>query len=78
MPQQRCVLNRQQASSSSRVSRRCWACGVGCRAGRQAIEGIPTTKMLIERLTADKQLRRLCGWERLGSRPAGFGKSLIS
>jgi transposase len=27
------------------------------------VMGIPTTKMLIERLTADKQLRRLCGWE---------------
>ena len=30
----------------------------------KAVMSIPTTKMLIERLTADKQLRRLCGWER--------------
>jgi hypothetical protein len=33
----------------------------------KAVMGIPTTKMLIERLTADKQLRRLCG--RLQPRP---------
>jgi hypothetical protein len=32
----------------------------------KAVMGIPTTKMLIERRTADKQLRRLCGWERPG------------
>ena len=35
----------------------------------KAVMGIPTTKMLIERLTADKQLRRLCGWERPGQVP---------
>ena len=28
--------------------------------------GLPTTSMLIERLKVDKQLRRLCGWERRG------------
>jgi Transposase DDE domain/Transposase domain (DUF772) len=31
----------------------------------KAVIGLPTTSMLIERLTVDKQLRRLCGWERL-------------
>jgi hypothetical protein len=35
----------------------------------KAVISIPTTKMLIERLTADKQLRRLCGWERPGQAP---------
>jgi hypothetical protein len=30
----------------------------------KAVIGLPTTSMLIERLTVDKQLRRLCGWER--------------
>src|ERR1700750_656638 len=45
----------------------------------KAVMGIPTTKMLIERLTADKQLRRLCGWGRPGQVPdasvfsRGFG-----
>jgi Transposase DDE domain/Transposase domain (DUF772) len=28
----------------------------------KAVIGLPTTSMLIERLTVDKQLRRLCGW----------------
>jgi len=32
----------------------------------KAVIGLPTTSMLIERLTVDKQLRRLCGWERPG------------
>jgi hypothetical protein len=31
----------------------------------KAVIGLPTTSMLIERLMVDKQLRRLCGWERL-------------
>ena len=35
----------------------------------KAVMSIPTTKMLIERLAADKQLRRLCGWERSGQVP---------
>jgi hypothetical protein len=39
----------------------------------KAVMGIPTTKMLIERLTADKQLRRLCGWERPGQVPTNEG-----
>jgi transposase len=30
----------------------------------KAVIGLPTTSMLIERLKVDKQLRRLCGWER--------------
>jgi hypothetical protein len=30
----------------------------------QAVIGLPTTSMPIERLKVDKQLRRLCGWER--------------
>src|SRR6516225_6425983 len=37
----------------------------------KAVMSIPTTKMLIERLTADKQLSRLCGWERPGQVPDG-------
>jgi hypothetical protein len=37
--------------------------------GAKAVMSIPTTKMLIERLAADKQLRRLCGWERSGQVP---------
>jgi Transposase DDE domain/Transposase domain (DUF772) len=32
----------------------------------KAVIGLPTTSMLIERLTVDKQLRRLCGWEHPG------------
>jgi transposase len=32
----------------------------------KAVIGLPTTSMLIERLKVDKQLRRLCGWERRG------------
>jgi Transposase DDE domain/Transposase domain (DUF772) len=32
----------------------------------KAVLGLPTTAMLIERLTVDKQLRRLCGWEHPG------------
>jgi hypothetical protein len=36
----------------------------------KAMLGLPTTAMLIERLTVDKQLRRLCGWEHLGELPS--------
>jgi Transposase DDE domain/Transposase domain (DUF772) len=36
----------------------------------KAVLGLPTTLMLIERLTVDNQLRRLCGWERLGEIPS--------
>jgi len=32
----------------------------------KAVIGLPTTKMLIERLAVDKTLRRLCGWEHPG------------
>ena len=32
----------------------------------KAVIGLSTTSMLIERLKVDKQLRRLCGWERRG------------
>jgi len=35
----------------------------------KAVIGLPTTSMLIERLKVDKQLRRLCGWERPGQVP---------
>jgi hypothetical protein len=43
----------------------------------EAVIGLPTTSMLIERLTVDKQLRRLCGWERPGelSREATFSRA---
>jgi hypothetical protein len=36
----------------------------------KAVLGLPTTSMLIERLTVDKQLRRLCGWEHPGELPS--------
>jgi hypothetical protein len=36
----------------------------------KAVLGLPTTSMLIERLTVDKQLRRLCGWEHRGQLPS--------
>ena len=36
----------------------------------KAVMQIPTTAMLIERLRADKQLRRLCGWETSGQVPS--------
>jgi len=36
----------------------------------KAVIGLPTTLMLIERLTVDKQLRRLCGWEHPGELPS--------
>ena len=33
----------------------------------KAVFNVPATNMLIERLHADKSLRRLCGWERTGA-----------
>lgn len=36
----------------------------------KAILNIPMTNMLVERLQADKQLRRICGWESRGSVPS--------
>jgi hypothetical protein len=36
----------------------------------KAVLGLPTTAMLIERLTVDKPLRRLCGWEHPGQVPS--------
>src|SRR6516162_6664520 len=36
----------------------------------KAVIGLPTTAMLIDRLTVDKPLRRLCGWEHRGELPA--------
>jgi len=30
-----------------------------------------TTRLLIEMLSADKTLRRLCGWQRAGEVPSG-------
>src|ERR1700693_3865810 len=36
----------------------------------KAVLGLPMTAMLIERLTVDKQLRRLCGWEHPGELPS--------
>ena len=36
----------------------------------KAVMQIPTTVMLIERLSVDKQLRRLCGWETPGQVPS--------
>jgi hypothetical protein len=36
----------------------------------KAVLGLPQTNMLIERLIADKTLRRLCGWEHSGQVPS--------
>lgn len=36
----------------------------------KAVFNVPSTNMLIERLHADKSLRRLCGWERVGAVPS--------
>ena len=36
----------------------------------KAVFNVPATNMLIERLHADKSLRRLCGWERAGAVPS--------
>lgn len=36
----------------------------------KAVLGLPQTNMLIERLSVDKTLRRLCGWERPGQVPS--------
>jgi hypothetical protein len=36
----------------------------------KAVIGLPTTAMLIDRLTVDKPLRRLCGWEHRGELPS--------
>lgn len=36
----------------------------------KAVFQLPTTEMLIERLGADKSLRRLCGWSRRGELPS--------
>ena len=36
----------------------------------KAVMQIPTTVMLLERLQADRQLRRLCGWESAGQVPS--------
>ena len=42
-----------------------------CRAFvAKAVLDLATTKMLIERLKADKTLRQLCGWERRGQLPS--------
>ena len=35
----------------------------------KAVFNIPTTSLLIEMLSADKTLRRLCGWQRAGEVP---------
>ena len=41
----------------------------------KAVElNIPTTSLLIEMLSADKTLRRLCGWQRAGEVPSEFGR----
>jgi hypothetical protein len=36
----------------------------------KAVLGLPQTKLLIERLAVDKQLRQLCGWQRAGHVPS--------
>src|ERR1035437_7920725 len=36
----------------------------------KAVLGLPQTNMLIERLIADRTLRRLCGWEHPGQVPS--------
>ena len=37
----------------------------------KAVFNFPTTRLLIEMLSADKTLRRLCGWQRVGAVPSG-------
>jgi hypothetical protein len=37
----------------------------------KAVFNFPTTSLLIETLSADKTLRRLCGWQRAGEVPSG-------
>ena len=46
----------------------------------KAVLGLPQTNMLIERLIADKTLRRLCGWEHPGQVPseATFSRAFAS
>src|ERR1700693_301029 len=36
----------------------------------KAVFDLPTTSLLIDRLTVDKTLRRLCGWERAQAVPS--------
>jgi len=36
----------------------------------KAVQNLPTTRMLIERVEADKTLRRLCGWSRPSEVPS--------
>ena len=36
----------------------------------KAVFNFPTTRLLIEMLSADKTLRRLCGWQRVGAVPS--------
>jgi hypothetical protein len=36
----------------------------------KAVFNLPTTRLLIEMLSADKTLRQLCGWQRLGQVPS--------
>src|ERR1700712_1355088 len=36
----------------------------------KAVFNLPTTRLLIEMLSADKALRRLCGWQRAGEVPS--------
>jgi hypothetical protein len=36
----------------------------------KAVFNFPTTRLLIEMLSADKTLRRLCGWQRAGEVPS--------
>jgi len=52
----------------------------------KAVFNFPTTSLLIETLSADKTLRRLCGWQRAGEVPsestfsrafAGFAASAL-
>ena len=63
-------------------SRRSWPAGMAfpgvrragaavlARAFAKAVFNIPTTSLLIEMLSADKTLRRLCGWQRAGEVPS--------
>lgn len=36
----------------------------------KAVYNLPTTRMLLDRLTCDKKLRRICGWEQKGDIPS--------
>jgi hypothetical protein len=43
---------------------------LACSFIAKAVFNLPTTRLLIDMLSADKTLRRLCGWQRAGEVPS--------